>query len=200
MPPLDNSDKERGPTRIVLASSSPRRRELLRAAGISFEAVPSEISERRNEGESAGRYACRLAIEKAERVAVERPAELRPIVAADTVVVIDDAVLGKPESAADAAAMLRRLSGRSHAVLTGLCLLDPRTGRRLVELVSTEVSFARLSEQEIVEYVAGGEPMDKAGAYAIQGQASKFVERINGCYFNVVGLPIPALYRMLSQL
>jgi septum formation protein len=185
---------------IVLASSSPRRRELLRAAGIRFEAIAADIDEQPREGESPEEHARRLAVEKAERVAALRPAETRPIVAADTIVVMDGAILGKPQSPAQAAAMLRLLSGRTHAVLTGLCVLDQQTGSRLIELVSTDVRFAPLSEQEVGEYVASGEPLDKAGAYAIQGWASRFVARIDGCYFNVVGLPIPTLYRLLEQL
>jgi septum formation protein len=187
-------------TMIVLASSSPRRQELLRAAGILFEAVPAEIDESVRPGESLEQHALRLAIEKAERVAAARPGEARPVVSADTIVVIDGAVLGKPESPQQAAEMLRRLAGRTHAVLTGLCVIDPPSGRRLAGVVSTGVRFAPLSEEEIREYVDSGEPMDKAGAYAIQGLASRFVEGIEGCYFNVVGLPIPTLYRMLRQL
>lgn len=185
---------------IVLASASPRRRELLRAAGVPFDAIPADVDEGLRPGESPEQHALRLAIEKAERVAASRPGETRAVVAADTIVVIDGAVLGKPESPAGAAEMLRRLSGRTHTVLTGLCVIDPPSGRRLASVVSTGVTFAPLSEEEIREYVDSGEPMDKAGAYAIQGLASRFVERIDGCYFNVVGLPIPTLYRMLRQL
>ncbi len=185
---------------VILASSSPRRRELLRAAGIAFEAIPAEIDESVQPGEIPEKHALRLAIAKAESVAASRAAETRLVVAADTIVVIDGDVLGKPESPEQAAEMLRRLSGRTHAVLTGLCVIDPPSGRRLAGVVSTDVNFAPLSEDEIREYVDSGEPMDKAGAYAIQGRASRFVERIDGCYFNVVGLPIPTLYRMLNQL
>lgn len=185
---------------VILASQSPRRRELLQSAGIQFEAIPAEIDERLRPGESPEQHVLRLAVEKAERVAASRPGEARPVVAADTIVVVDGDVLGKPESPEQAADMLRRLSGRTHAVWTGLCVLDPPSGRRLAGVVSTDVRFAPLSEDEIRDYVDSGEPMDKAGAYAIQGLASRFVERIDGCYFNVVGLPIPTLYRMLKQL
>lgn len=185
---------------LVLASASPRRRELLRAAGIHFEAIASNVVESRKEGETAEEFVRRIALEKAEQVAAGRPGETRPIVAADTVVVVEQTVLRKPNSASGAASMLRLLSGQTHAVLTGLCVLEPRSGRRCVETVRTEVRFAPLTEDEIQEYVASGEPLDKAGAYAIQGLASRFVERIDGCYFNVVGLPVPTLYRMLKQL
>jgi len=185
---------------VVLASASPRRRELLRAAGIPFEAMASNVAEERKAGEEPEDFVRRMAVEKAEQVAAARPGETRPIVGADTVVLLEQTVLGKPDSPKDAAAMLRMLSGQTHAVLTGLCVLDPRSGGRCVETVRTEVCFARLSEEEIQEYVASGEPLDKAGAYAIQGRASRFVERIDGCYFNVVGLPVPTLYRMLKQL
>jgi septum formation protein len=111
-----------------------------------------------------------------------------------------ETVLGKPRTAEEAAEMLRLLSGRSHAVLTGVCVLDPRSGRRHSEVVRTVVRFAPLDEAEIAGYVATGEPMDKAGAYAIQGRASRFVESIEGCYFNVVGLPVSTVYRILKQL
>lgn len=187
------------PINVLLASASPRRRELLAAAGIACEVVASNISERMRPGEPAESYARRLAVEKAEDVAARRPGERRPVVAADTVVVIGETVLGKPESAADAAAMLRLLSGKTHQVITGVCVLVPGTGARAVESVRTEVRFTPLSEEEIAGYVATGEPLDKAGAYAIQGRASRFVERIDGCYFNVVGLPVPTLYRMLKR-
>lgn len=162
--------------------------------------MASNVVEARKAGETPEDFVRRMAVEKAEQVAAARPGETRPIVGADTVVVLEQTVLGKPDSPADAAAMLRMLSGQTHAVLTGLCVLDRRSGSRQVETVRTEVRFARLSEEEIQEYVASGEPLDKAGAYAIQGRASRFVERIEGCYFNVVGLPVPTLYRMLKQL
>lgn len=196
--------------RVVLASASPRRKELLAAAGIACEVFPSEVEEVMRPGESAAQFALRMAVEKAEDVAARRSGETAPIVAADTVVVLDEpagavngvqeAVLGKPESAADAMRMLRRLSGRTHRVLTGICVLNPVSSERQSEVVSTEVRFAGMTEQEIRGYVATGEPVDKAGAYGIQGIASRFVERIDGCYFNVVGLPVPALYRMLLKL
>lgn len=194
---------ERFDEKVVLASASPRRQELLRAAGISFQAIPSDINEVMKPKETPEGFVCRMAVEKAEDVAARRPRETRLIVGADTVVVLNHKVLGKPASVAQATGMLRRLAGRIHAVLTGLCVLEPRgplgRRRRRVELVRTRVQFARLTEEEILDYVATGEPMDKAGAYAIQGRGSRFVKRIDGSYFNVVGLPVPTLYRMLKQ-
>jgi len=197
------------PEEVVLASASPRRQELLRAAGIRFDVAPSHVPEEMRDGEPAGQFAVRMAVEKAEAAAASLPAERRPVVAADTIVVVSagapdhrqqERVLGKPASHEEAAAMLRLLSARTHAVLTGVCVLDPASGRRLTRVVRTEVTFSEMSEEEIRDYVATGEPMDKAGAYAIQGRASRFVERIDGCYFNVVGLPVPALYGMLKEL
>lgn len=184
---------------VLLASASPRRQRLLQAAGIRFEAVASNIPEVMQPEETAEEFVCRMAVAKAEQVAACRPGEARAIVGADTVVLLERTVLGKPDSASSAASMLRLLSGRTHVVLTGLCVLEARRRRRWVEVVRTRVRFAPLREEEIREYVATGEPLDKAGAYAIQGLASKFVERIEGCYFNVVGLPVPTLYRLLQQ-
>ena len=184
---------------VLLASASPRRQALLRAAGIRFEAVASNIPEVMQPGEGAEEFVCRMAVAKAEQVAAGRPGEPRPIVAADTVVLVNQTVLGKPDSASSAASMLQLLSGRTHVVLTGLCVLEAPSGHRWVETVSTQVRFGPLTEEEIRQYVATGEPLDKAGAYAIQGLASKFVERIEGCYCNVVGLPVPTLYRLLKE-
>jgi septum formation protein len=181
--------------RLVLASQSPRRRELLAKAGFSFLVRPVEVDESWRPGEDAAAHVQRLAREKA-RAAWLDPEET--VLGADTVVVVDGEILGKPANAEDAAAMLRRLSGRSHEVFTGVCLL--RGSVELTEFEATRVYFAPLSEQEVQEYVASSEPMDKAGAYAVQGLASKFVVRIEGCYFNVVGLPVARVYRMLKQL
>jgi septum formation protein len=179
---------------IILASQSPRRRELLATAGIPFSVRVSPVEEVRRPSETAEEYVRRLAREKAEAVA--QPGEI--VLGADTVVVLGGEVLEKPRDAAGARGMLARLSGRGHVVITGVCLLHP--GGVIVESESTSVRFAALSEREIEEYVASGEPMDKAGAYAIQGLASKFVERIEGCYFNVMGLPLARVYRMLKGL
>ena len=189
---------------VLLASASPRRQELLRAAGIGFEAIASNIPELIQPGETGEQFVRRMAVAKAEQVAAGRPAETRLIVAADTVVLVNEplvnqTVLGKPDSASSAASMLQLLSGSTHVVLTGLCVLEPSSGRRWVETVRTQVRFGPLTEEEIRQYVATGEPLDKAGSYAIQGLASKFVEWIEGCYFNVVGLPVPTLYRLLKR-
>ena len=177
---------------LVLASSSPRRREILQAAGIPFEARPADVDETLLPGESAEAHVRRLARKKAEAVQGDL------VLGADTVVVVDNRILGKPADTGDASRMLRLLSGRDHFVLTGICLRNGRESR--VDSASTLVRFMPLSNAEIDDYVAGGEPMDKAGAYAIQGLASKFIERIEGCYFNVVGLPISLVYKYLKEL
>lgn len=180
---------------LILASHSPRRREILAQAGIPFVVQPADAREEQVPGEDAASHVLRLARLKAEAVR-GGPGDL--VLGADTVVVVDDQILGKPVNAAQATDMLRRLSGREHRVVTGICLIaHPVT---VVDAQTTHVRFVPLSEQEIAGYVASGEPMDKAGAYAIQGRASRFVERIDGCYFNVVGLPVPALYRMLKEM
>jgi septum formation protein len=180
---------------LILASASPRRREILRRAGIACRVRPARVDETPQPGESASRYVRRLAREKAEAVA--RPGEL--VLGADTVVVIGKSrLLGKPRDEREAARMLRQLSGRMHRVLTGVCLLDAAAGRSRTAVVETRVWFRPLGRAEIAAYVASGEPMDKAGAYAIQGLASKFVERIDGCYFNVMGLPVSWVYRLLK--
>ncbi|MGC8794008.1 MAG: Maf family protein [Bryobacteraceae bacterium] len=180
---------------LVLASQSPRRRELLARAGFSFVVRPVEVDETWWPGEEPAAHVERLAREKA-RVAPAGPDDI--VLGADTVVVVDGEILGKPADAEDAARMLRKLSGRMHRVLTGVCL--KRGPTELTHVEATWVSFATLDEQEIRDYVASGEPMDKAGAYAIQGLASRFVKRIEGCYFNVVGLPVASVYRLLKQL
>jgi septum formation protein len=180
---------------IVLASLSPRRSELLAAAGIPFLVRARPVPEQRAPGEAPLAYVLRLARAKAE-AARERPAEI--VLGADTVVVLDDAVLEKPLHAAGARRMLQRLSGRVHTVITGICLLHG--DRAILDHASTQVRFAVLEPAEIHSYVASGEPLDKAGAYAVQGLASKFVQAIDGCYFNVVGLPVPLVYRHLKQL
>jgi septum formation protein len=180
---------------LILASQSPRRSELLAAAGFSFIVRVKPVEEVRRNGESPVSYVRRLACEKAA-TARENPGEI--VLGADTVVVVDDHVLEKPRDAEDARAMLRLLSGRDHTVITGICLAHD--GGSISDHSSTEVRFAPLTDAEIDEYVASGEPMDKAGAYAIQGLASKFIERIEGCYFNVVGLPVSLVYRYWKTL
>jgi septum formation protein len=184
------------PRRLVLASQSPRRSELLRTAGFAFTVRARPVEEVRTPGEPPGDYARRLAREKAEAAWAGDRHEV--VLGADTIVVIGADVLEKPVDAADARAMLARLSGREHEVITGICLRY--AGGAEVTSESTLVKFAPLSQDEIETYVASGEPMDKAGAYAIQGLASKFIERIAGCYFNVMGLPLALVYRRLKRL
>jgi septum formation protein len=183
---------------LVLASSSPRRQELLRSAGIRFVAQAADVPEVPRPGEPPLDYAQRLAWEKARAVAENRKLTSGDFVlGADTIVVIDEHMLEKPADAANAARMLRLLSGRTHQVTTGVCLRGE--GFEDVRSATTEVTFDTLSESEIAMYVAHGEPMDKAGAYAIQGIASRWICRLEGCYFNVVGLPVPLVYRMLRE-
>jgi septum formation protein len=180
---------------LVLASASPRRQELLCATGIPFEVQPAHIPEEPLPGERARDCAERLALEKAQAVARQRPQDA--VLGADTVVVIDNQILGKPTDAADAARMLRLLSGREHQVITGVCLVVK--GQTSVASETTSVTMSEISEKEIADYVATGEPMDKAGAYAIQGIASRWIVRIEGDYSNVVGLPVALVWRMLRE-
>jgi septum formation protein len=178
---------------LILASASPRRAELLSNAGIPFTADPAHVPEERAPNEQPADYAQRLAGEKARAVFARHPQEV--VLGADTVVVVDEHLLEKPAGAEDAARMLRLLSGRTHQVITGVCVMA--AGFERTEAVTTEVRFAGITDDEIAAYARTGEPMDKAGAYAIQGIASRWVERIDGCYFNVVGLPVPRVYRLL---
>ena len=180
---------------LVLASKSPRRQQILRDAGIPFIVRASDIPEERRAGESAMDYVRRLAEEKASGVPMNS-AEV--VLGADTVVVIDDQVLEKPRDSSDALRMLRLLSGREHEVITGICLRSD--SRKIVGTANTRVRFVALTDDELNAYVASGEPMDKAGAYAIQGLASKFIDRIEGDYFNVVGLPVALVYRYWREI
>jgi len=180
---------------LVLASRSPRRREILQQAGIPFVIRPADVDETPRPHESPRDYVARVAAEKACAV-VAGPGDI--VLGADTTVVVNGEMLAKPRDAADAARMLEMLSGRRHDVLTGICLKP--AARVIADCAETGVWFAALSRQEIAEYVASGEPMDKAGAYAIQGLAGKFIQRIEGCYFNVMGLPIALVYRHLRTL
>jgi septum formation protein len=183
--------------RLVLASASPRRRELLAQAGFTFDVISADVPEVRKPGEDPIRFVTRLAREKAEAVLANHPVTPDTmILGADTIVLVDDEVLGKPQDAADAARMLRLLSGQTHQVITGVCLAKGRERQRAAEV--TFVRFATLSDEEIAEYVATGEPLDKAGAYAIQGRAGRWVPRIHGCYFNVVGLPLALVSSMIE--
>ena len=210
---------------LILASASPRRQELLRAAGIEFTAEPANLPEVPHPGEPPQRFAERMAREKAVEVA-QRRARRRDewVLAADTVVFVSGEILGKPADApdpfADAERMLRLLSGREHLVITGVCLLgcgqwsitseqkasgqehSPLAHASTVEAIASETTrvwMNQITREEIRDYIASGEPMDKAGAYAIQGRASRWIPRIEGCYFNVVGLPVPLVYRMLRE-
>jgi septum formation protein len=180
--------------RLVLASASPRRAELLRAAGIDFDVQPANIDEAVVAGESPAEYVSRLAEGKAR--AVHELDGDRTVLAADTAVVVDGHILGKPLDEGDASRMLGMLSGRTHEVLTAVSIFHP--GQIVDTRVdATIVEFAPLSEADISWYVSSGEPIDKAGAYAVQGLASRFVTRIEGSYSNVVGLPIALVYQML---
>lgn len=181
--------------RLILASKSPRRAELLKAAGFTLEVIPSKVDERRRERELVEDYVLRVATEKADVVARARCDA--PIVAADTVVVLDGHVMGKPKDDAEATAMLRMLAGRTHEVLTGVVVRLGDEQRGHVE--RTRVRVAGLTSADISWYVGTGEPRDKAGAYAVQGLASRFIEAIEGSYSNVVGLPVAAVYRLLKQ-
>ena len=182
--------------RLILASASPRRADLLRAAGFTFDVEHADVDERRDAHETPTTYVRRLALVKASVVAHRFPR--RPVLGADTAVVINDLVLGKPEDAADAGRMLRLLSGRPHEVMTGVALVAP-DGAVTVRDVTVSVVLLAVTPAEIAWYVASGEPFDKAGAYGIQGLASRFVERIEGSYTAVVGLPVALVHQMLRE-
>jgi septum formation protein len=180
---------------LVLASASPRRAELLRNAGIHFIVDPAHVPEHPVRGEQPIDYAQRLARDKAQAVFARRPDDV--VLGADTVVVVDDHLLEKPADANDAARMLRLLAGRTHQVITGVSLVAPGFERTEAEI--TNVTFSNLSDEEIAAYIKTGEPMDKAGAYGIQGVASRWTTSIQGDYFNVVGLPVARVYRLLRD-
>jgi septum formation protein len=190
--------------KLILASASPRRQELLKNAGIRFLVKPARIAEEHKPGESPEECVRRLAREKAQAVAQETTT-MDAVLAADTEVVLDldtGTPLGKPRDAQDALRMLRLLRGRRHYVVTGVCLTwrDFNLNWTSVDAAETTlVRMEKISDDDLRAYVASGEPMDKAGAYAIQGVASRWVSRIEGCYFNVVGLPVPLVYRMLKE-
>ena len=179
---------------LILASASPRRAELLRAAGLAFTVRVADVDETVQAGETPDAYVLRLAQEKAQAVA--QPGEL--VLGADTTVVVGEEIAGKPTDAADARRMLRLLSGAWHEVLTSVALV--RDAQVLARLAVTRVKFAPLSDREIDWYLATGEPFDKAGAYGIQGYASRFIEQIEGNYANVVGLPVQLVYQMLAEI
>jgi septum formation protein len=189
---------------LVLASASPRRQELLRNARIPFTVQPANIDETPHPSELPRDYAERLAREKALAVWNLRSQNNDTVLGADTIVVVDGAILGKPTDAADASRMLRLLSGRLHEVITGICLASPaKTKGEIPELKicseTTLVTMNEISDEQIREYVETGEPMDKAGAYAIQGIASRWIPRIEGDYSNVVGLPVALVFAMLRK-
>lgn len=184
-------------TPLVLASASPRRRELLSSAGVPFIVAASDVDENGPPGGSPQEQAVALAEKKAARVAEDYPG--RFVLGADTMVVVDERVLGKPADPEQARAMLKDLSGRSHVVVTGFCLLDGRAGETHRGFVSTEVWFKELSEDEIRWYLETGEPFDKAGGYAIQGNGCFMVSRICGSYTNVVGLPMAETLEILEK-
>ena len=180
---------------LILASRSPRRSELLKAAGISFEVLAADVDETPHPNEAPDAYVERLAIEKARAVSAMRP--VARVIGADTTVTIDGEILGKPVDEADARRMLRLLSGRPHDVHTGVALVSARGVRSAVE--TTRVWFSPMTDEDISWYVATGEPVDRAGAYAIQGYASRFIPRIEGSYSNVVGLPVALVSSILRE-
>jgi septum formation protein len=186
---------------LVLASASPRRRELLAQTGFAFSVRPAQIPEEPRANEDPIAYVTRLAREKAEAVfreiSSEKSAAPQVVLGADTTVTLDNHILGKPADTADAARMLRLLSGRTHLVITGVAVVTPRSAEVAAEV--TAVRFLTLRDREIDEYIATGEPMDKAGAYAIQGLAARWIPRVEGCYFNVVGLPLALVASMLES-
>jgi septum formation protein len=188
--------------KLILASSSPRRAEVLRDAGIAFEVRSAQVDEAQRPGESARAMVARLAEAKARAVALEIEGSKQGcvIIGADTAVELDGEIYGKPRDAAHAIEMLTSLSGRTHHVLTGIFLIRFADGATRSEVESTSVTFARLHREEIETYVASGEPLDKAGAYGIQGRAGRFIPRIEGCYFNVVGLPLARLHALICEL
>ncbi len=183
-------------TRLLLASSSPRRLEILTALGIPFEVAPAEIDETLEPGESGSDAVRRFAREKAAKASTAHPDDW--ILAADTLVLLDGAILGKPRDDSDAAEMLRRLSGREHRVVTAVRLMQG-SGPAAEAVEESRVAIAPLSEEEIRWYVATGEPRDKAGAYAVQGLGARFVESIAGSFTNVMGLPARTVYRLLRE-
>ncbi len=185
--------------RLILASASPRRAEVLRDAGIPFGVCVVPVKEMPRPGEEVEEMVARLAEEKA-RAAAAQIHEPAIIIGADTAVEVAGKILGKPRDAAEACEMLSFLSGRTHRVLTGLCVLRVPEGGLRSAVENTRVTFAPLTQKEIAAYVASGEPFDKAGGYAIQGRAGRYITRTEGCYFNVVGLPLARLYELLKDL
>jgi septum formation protein len=185
--------------KLILASASTRRAEILRDAGFSFTVLSSSVDETPYPGESAHDLVQRLAFAKADIVAA-RAAGPAIVIGADTEVTLENHIFGKPRSSDDARHMLEKLSGRTHAVVTGVALIRIPDAEQLIFVESTLVHFATLSAEEISRYLSTGEPHDKAGAYGIQGRAGRYIPRIEGCYFNVVGLPLARLQQALTTL
>jgi len=185
---------------LVLASASPRRRELLQQIGLKFQVIPSRAKEHIIAGETPEEHVIRLSLDKATEVANRDNVSGRWFIGSDTIVLCNNQILGKPQDELHAAAMLEQLSGREHRVLSGYAVLDRQSGAQRVEAVSTKVWFRQLTEAEITNYIATGEPADKAGAYAIQGLGICFVARIEGSYTNVVGLPLCKLTLAMKEL
>jgi septum formation protein len=178
---------------VILASRSPRRKILLRQIGLKFRVTPSRVAEIISPNQSPGENAKRIALEKASEVATRVRKGL--IIGADTIVVLDHHVLGKPSSKDDAVRMLKLLSGREHSVYTGFALVDAESGKQVSAVEETKVRFRNLDEKEITDYVNSGSPMDKAGSYGIQDDfGAVFIEKINGCFYNVVGFPLARFY------
>jgi septum formation protein len=185
--------------KLILASASPRRAEILRNAGIQFSVLSSAVDETPVPGESPQDLVRRLALAKAELVAA-RAVGPAIVIAADTIIALEGAILGKPRTSEDARQMLAKLSGRTHTVMTGVLLIRLPDVERREFIETTQVHFASVSKEEIAKYLSSGEPFDKAGAYAIQGLGGRFIPRIDGCYFNVVGLPLARLCKELTEL
>lgn len=188
----------RNAKRIILASSSPRRKALLQEIGLSFDICHSNIDEDIKQGESPTKHCLRLAEEKAKQAA--KKAKTGWIIGADTIVFIDNAILGKPSDKKDAKEMLKLLSGRRHKVVTAFCLLNASTGKTIKRVVESSVNIKNLTDKEIADYINTGEPLDKAGAYAAQGIGSFMIEKIQGSYTNVVGLPMEELKKTLKEI
>jgi len=187
---------------LILASSSPRRAEVLRNAGFVFEIRPADVDETRRPHEAAEDYVRRVAQAKARAIAEPARAdrERAIVIAADTIVLAEGQILGKPRDAEDARCMLRLFSGKTHEVLTALSVIDVPAAKEALHVEKTRVEFLKMSEEEIETYIQTGEPLDKAGAYGIQGIAGRFATRIEGCYFNVLGLPLSRLWTTLQSL
>jgi septum formation protein len=183
---------------FILASQSPRRKNLLKQIGMKFRIIPSRVAEVISPRQSPGENAQRIALEKAGDVAARLQKGI--VIGADTIVVLDHHVLGKPKSKDDAKRMLRLLSGREHSVFTGFALKDVETGKHTAGVEETKVRFRKLTEKEIADYVNSGSPMDKAGSYGIQDDfGAVFIERVNGCFYNVVGFPLARFYSTLQR-